>query len=71
MICTSFIGSSKVCFKFALIIMETYLLFPFHRSVKLNYNAAKSMDDALPVFGSRISGDRCDGGVPGEKCSLL
>ena len=25
----------------------------------------------LPVFGSRISGERCDGGVPGEKCSLL
>lgn len=26
---------------------------------------------ALPVFGSSISGERCDGGVPGEKCSLL
>lgn len=29
------------------------------------------MKYVLPVFGSRISGDRCDGGVPGEKCSLL
>lgn len=30
-----------------------------------------SVKNALPVFGSRISGDRCEGGVPGEKCSLL
>lgn len=34
-------------------------------------NKRGAVENVLPVFGSRISGDRCDGGVPGEKCSLL